>query len=265
MTKFAKPSPAPEPELSPTRQRLAERLGELAEVEKAVAAELALAARLDDIHKAVGPAQSAISNHDAQNAAGFAAWARGDVTGKPTTDAGHRAELAAELANAEAASASATVAQEGFRHASIRAAAPLQRLKVEIASAAKLVMLEEAGPLLDQVRNAIAHAEDLHHQLLAATSVVRDGMESDISRAFGAFDDALRNAEAKPHDPGFNPHLSAWRKLELALTQNAAITLEDAAALDLPGAPVLPSFDSGAQMAAEVAAIMSFRTTSTMK
>jgi hypothetical protein len=251
--------------LTPYRQRLADRQSELASVESAVAAQLALAARLDDIHKAVGPAQSALAQHDAQNAAGFAAWARGDVTGKPTTDAGHRAELAAELANAEAASSGANIAQEGFRHASIRAAAPLQRLRAEIASAAKLVMLEDAENLLPLVSAAIANAEDLHHQLLAATAVVREGMDADVIQAFGAFDNALREAEAKPHDPGFNPHLAGWNKMQIALKADASISFADAAALSLPGAPVLPNFDAGAQMQAEVRAILAFPTTSTMK
>jgi hypothetical protein len=248
--------------LTPYRQRVADRLGELAEVEKAVAAQYALAARLDAVHAAVGPARAGLAAHDAQNAAGFAAWARGDVTGKPRTDAAHRAELAAELANAEAASASATIAQEGFRHASIQAAAPLQGLRAEIASAAKLVMLEEATPLLDQVRDAIAHAGDLHRQLIAVAVVVRADMDADVSRAFVAFDSALAEAEARPHEPELNPHMSTWRKLELALASDAAITFEEAAALHLPGAPVLPNYDAGAQMAAEVRAILAFPTTS---
>jgi hypothetical protein len=265
MTKFAKPSPAPDPELSSARAKLAALQSDLGAVESAVAAELAKAANLDIIHAAVPGARAALAEFDNAQAEGMARWASSQTTGRPTSAGAQRAELAAVLADVEQAATAATAAQESFRHAANRAAAPLQGLRAEIASAVKLVMLEDAEKLLPQVRDAIAHAEDLHRQLLAATSIVRDGMDADVSQAFGAFDNALREAEAKPHDPGFNPHLSAWRKLELALTQNAAITLEDAAALDLPGAPVLPNFDSGAQMQAEVAAILSFATTSTMK
>jgi hypothetical protein len=265
MTKFAKPSPAPEPELSSARAKLADRQSELAEVEKAVAAQLALAANLDFIHKAVAPARAALAKFDEDQAAGMARYASGQTTGRPAHSGAARAELLAAISDAESDAVAATAAQESFRHASNRAAAPLPRLRAEIASAAKLVMLEDAEKLLPQVRDAIAHAEDLHRQLRAATSVVRDGMEADVSHAFGAFDNALREAEARPLDPAINPHLAGWRKLELALTQNAAITLEDAASFDLPGAPVLPNFDAGAQMQAEVAAILSFATTSTMK
>jgi hypothetical protein len=264
MPKF-KPQDALPVELSPTRQRLASLQSDLASVDSAVAAELAKAAKLDPIHRAVATTKSALAEFDNAQAAGMARWASSQTTGRPTSAGAQRAELVAEAADAEQSSAAATAAQESFRHASIRAGAPLQRLRAEIASAAKLAMLEDAEKLLPLVSAAIANAEDLHRQILAATSVVRDGMGADVSRAFGAFDNALREAEAKPHDPGFNPHLSAWRKLELALTQNAAITLEDAAALDLPGAPVLPNYNAGAQMQAEVAAILSFATTSTMK
>jgi hypothetical protein len=252
-------------ELTPTRQRLAALQSELAEVDSAVAAQLALAANLDFIHKAVAPARVALAKFDEDQAAGMARWASNQTTGRPTSAGAQRAELVAEIADAEAASTAATVAQEGFRRASIQAAAPLQRLRAEIASAAKLVMLEDAEKLLPQVRDAIAHAEDLHHQLLAATSVVRDGMDSDISRAFGAFDDALRNAEAKPHDPGFNPHLAGWKKMQIALKADASISFADAAALELPDSPTMTPYDSGAQMQAEVASILSFPTNSWTK
>jgi len=181
MTKFAKPSPAPEPELSPNRQRLAARQSDLASVESAVAAQLALAANLDIIHAAVAPARAALAKFDEDQAAAYSRYAQGQTTGRPTSAGAQRAELVAEVADAEQASAAATVAQEGFRHASIRAAAPLQRLKAEIASAAKLVMLDDAEKLLPLVSAAIANAEDLHRQLLAASSVVRDGMERDES------------------------------------------------------------------------------------
>jgi hypothetical protein len=264
MPKF-KPQDASPVELSSTRQRLADRQGELAKVEKAAAAELAKAANLDFIHKAVATTKSALAAFDSEQAAGYARWAEGATNGRPTSAGAIRAELVAEVADAEQASAAAAVAQENFRHASIRAAAPLQRLRAEIASAAKLVMFEDAEKLLPQVRDAIAHAEDLHHQLLAATAVVREGMDADVIQAFGAFDNALREAEAKPHDPGFNPHLAGWKKMQIALKADASISFADAAALSLPGAPVLPNFDAGAQMQAEVRAILAFPTTSTMK
>jgi hypothetical protein len=258
---LATPAATVEP-LSPYRQRLADRQSELAEVDKAVAAQYALAAKLDPILKAVAPAQAALAAFDVEQAAAMARWASGQVNGRPKSAGAERAELVAEIADAEQAATAATAAQEGFRHASILAAAPLPRLRAEIASASKLVMLEEATPLLDQVRDAIAHAGDLHRQLIAVTVVVRTDMDADVSRAFVAFDSALAEAEARPYEPELNPHMSTWRKLELALASDAAITFEEAAALHLPGAPVLPNYDAGAQMAAEVRAILAFPTTS---
>jgi hypothetical protein len=251
--------------LSPLRQRLADLQADLASVESAVGAQYALAANLDFLHAAVPASKSVLFDFDNEQAAGMARWASSQTTGRPTSAGALRAELVAEVADAEQASAAATVAQEQFRHASIRAAAPLPRLRAEIASAAKMVLLEDAEKLLPQVRDAIANAEDLHRQILAATSVVRDGMDSDASRAFGLFDNALREAEARPLDPGFNPHLAGWKKMQIALKADASISFADAAALELPAAPVMTPFDAQAQMQAEVRAILAFPTTSTMK
>jgi hypothetical protein len=251
--------------LSPNRQRLAALQSDLASVDSAVAAELAKAANLDPIHKAVAITGAALAAFDSEQAAAYSRWASSLVTGRPQSAGARRAELVAEVADAEQSSVAASAAQEGFRRASIQAAGPLQRLRAEIASATKLVMLEEAEKLLPQVRDAIAHAEDLHRQLLAASSVVRDGMDSDISRAFETFDDALRNAEARPHDPGFNPHLAGWKKMQIALKADASISFAHAAALELPDSPTMTPYDSGAQMQAEVASILSFPTNSWTK
>jgi hypothetical protein len=231
MTKFTAPSP--EQELSHARRRLADRQRQLADVDAAIKVELDHAARLDDIHKAVGPAQSALAHHDAQNAAGFAAWARGDVTGKPTTDAAHRAELAAELANAEAASASATIAQEQFRHASNRAAAPRPRLQIEIDEARRLVVLEDASELFAPIADSVATYMRLHKELNVARSAAMAGVEFGEGRflefgaALGKFDADRRKAEAVPRE-----------------------------------APPEDRTIPGAQMAAEMARTLSFPTTS---
>ncbi len=106
------PSPAPAPiALSPARQVLADRQNELARVNENVAAQLDLAARLDPVHAAVAPARAALAQFDAAQSAGYAAWAKGNVTGKPSSAGARRAELVAEVADAEQASTAATDAQ----------------------------------------------------------------------------------------------------------------------------------------------------------
>jgi hypothetical protein len=155
------PTPAAPVDLSPYRQRLADRQGELAEVEKAVAAQYALAANLDFLHAAVAPARAALATFDSEQAAGMARWASSQTTGRPTSAGARRAELVAAIADAEQSSAAATSAQEGFRHASNRAAAPLKGLRFEIAEVERIVALEDAEPLIAKLKDAVASAHSL--------------------------------------------------------------------------------------------------------
>jgi hypothetical protein len=252
------------PELSPARAKLAQHQSDLARVDAAVAAQLAKAANLDVIHAAVAPARAALVAFDAEQAAGMARWASSQTTGRPTSAGAQRAEIADEVADAEVASTHAATAQEGFRQASIRAAAPMQGLKREIADAALLVIIDEAKPLLEKVREAIAAAEDAHREVLAATGVIMSGIDSassEVAYAFAAFGNARQIATARPREPDLNPHLAGWRKLLTALKDDATVSFEDAAALDLPYAPSMPAYNHHASIVAEMNRVMNAPTT----
>jgi hypothetical protein len=199
------PTPAATVEpLSPNSQRLAALQSDLASVESAVAAELAKAAKLDPILKAVAPARAALAAFDSEQAAGMARWASDQTTGRPSSAGAQRAGLVAEIADAEQASTAATVAQEGFRHASNRAAAPLQRLRIEIAEVERLVALGDAEPLLARLKDAVTAAHSLRKQVIAARIAAVNGADlsefRELALASAKFANAQAVAESIPVD-----------------------------------------------------------------
>jgi hypothetical protein len=199
------PTPAATIEpLSPNRQRFADLQRDLASVESAVAAQLALAAKLDPILKAVAPAQAALAAFDVEQAAGMARWAQDMTTGRPTSAGARRAELVAEIADAEQSSAAATVAREGFVTAAGRAAAPLPRLRTEIAEVERIVALEDAEPLLAKLKDAVISAHSFRKQVIAARIAAVAGADlsefRDLAAALAKFAGAQAVAESIPVD-----------------------------------------------------------------
>jgi hypothetical protein len=199
------PTPAATIEpLSPNRQRFADLQRDLASVESAVAAQLALAAKLDPILKAVAPAQAALAAFDVEQAAGMARWAQDMTTGRPTSAGARRAELVAEIADAEQSATAAAVAQEQFRRASIQAAAPLQGLRAEIAEVERIVALEDAEPLIAKLKDAVVTAHSLHKKVLAARMSAVNGADlsqfRELALASAQFADAQAVAESIPVD-----------------------------------------------------------------
>jgi hypothetical protein len=231
MPKFTTPSL--EPELSPAHHRLADLQRQLDEAQSRVDQQHALAARLDAVHAAVGPARAELAAHDAQDAIGMANWARGLVNSKSTSDASQREMLARVLADAEQSSAAAAVAQQKFHEQAVAESAPMPRLRIEIDEARRLVLLDDATAIFSPIADAIATAVRLHNDLDAARNAAMTGIEfgagryTDLYAALGKFDAARERAEARPVDPA-------------------------------PEDRTIP----GAQMAAEVRAIMSFPSTS---
>jgi hypothetical protein len=229
-------SPTPSPELSPAHQRHADLQRLHDEALARVDEQHALAARLDAFHAAVGTARAELAAHDAQNATGMAEYARGNVTGKPTSDAARRAELASELANAEASSAAASVAQQQFHQQAVAESAPMPRLIIQIDEARRLVLLDDATAIFAPIADAVATYMRLHKELDAARGAAMAGVEFgegrflELGAALSKFDDDRRKAEAVPRE-----------------------------------APPEDRTNPGAQMAAEVRAIMSFPSTSTFR
>jgi hypothetical protein len=190
--------------LSPARQLRADRQNELARVDAAVDEQLALAARLDPILKAVAPARAALAAFDAEQAEGMSRYAQGLTTGRPTSSGTRRAELVAEIANAEQDATAAKAAQEAFRAVASQAGAPAAQLKAAIASAERLVLIEDAELLLPKVKAAIAEAFGLHKEIASlryAVAVSADiSHATEVGRALAAFDTARAIAEERPRD-----------------------------------------------------------------
>jgi hypothetical protein len=190
--------------LSSLRQRLADLQADLASVESAVGAQYSLAANLDFLHKVVPAAAAALTAFDVAQAEGMAQLALGNVTGRPAHSGAARAELLAAIADSIADATSATTAQEGFRVAAGRAAAPLPRLRAEIAEVERLIILEDAELLLPKVKDAIAAAYALHKEIASLRSAAAAGADishaTEIGRALSAFEAARSIAEAQPRD-----------------------------------------------------------------
>ena len=260
MPKFKTPT---EPELSPVRQRLADSQRQRADTLAKVTAENDNANRLNVIHAALAPARSALAAYDSAHAEAMSRWAQGLVTGRPTTNSTQRETLVRALADAEQSSAAATVAQAGFQAAAVRASAPLPRLEIAIREAVKLVALEEATKLLPAIAEAIATAESLRHRLDDARAEIMTGFEygannyPEAGAALAAFDDVRFVAQARPAPTADS---ASWRKFTAALERDAAISFEDARAIEITPTPFSPSAADPATAAMLAAA--SFATTS---
>jgi hypothetical protein len=239
MPKFKPVDECPDVELTDARQRLADLQKQDAAIRASVQVETDNHNRLDTIHAAVDPAKAELAAHDAQNAVGMAEYARGNVTGLPKSDAKRRAELAADLADAEQSSVAAKVAQAAFQAAIERLSAPLARMRIAIREAAKVVACEEATKLLPQIAAAIATADSLRLQLDAARETVLSGFEfgsSDYSKAGAAlhdFDNARGIAEGRPMSDA-STYIKDWRRFAAALERDASISFEDAGTVELP-------------------------------
>jgi hypothetical protein len=193
-------------EMTPNRERLTDLQRHLADTTAKVDAKHALANRLDRVHSAVSPARAELAAFDAQNAVALANWSRGMVNGSPLphSNGARRKELADAIIDAEVASAAAVVAQEEFRQRAVAEAAPLAPLHAEIREVERLIILEDAAALLPKVREAIAAAHSLHRQIVAARSAAMLNADLSEFRELGAalvkFDDAQAEAEAVPRD-----------------------------------------------------------------
>jgi hypothetical protein len=233
------------PPLSPARIRLADLQRQRLDALAAVSTESANANRLDRVHAAIEPARAALAQFDAEHAAAMSRWAKHLVTGRPQAASARRAELAAELADAELSSAAAKVAQAGFQANAERAGQPIPRLDLEIRKAAKVVAIEEAAKLLPQIAEAIATAENLHSRLEAARAEAMSGIAwgsadfAEVHASVAAFDQARGVAEARPRIT--EPFATDWRRFTAALQQDAHIDFEGAKEMALPPTPFKPT------------------------
>jgi hypothetical protein len=266
--KFKPVDECPAVEMSDARHRLADLQKQDAAIRASVQAETDNHNRLDTIHAAVAPARAELAAHDAQDAVGMTNWAKGLANGKPTSDAKRRAELVAELADAEQSSAAAKVAQAEFLAAVERLSQPLPRLGIAIREAAKVVACEEATKLLPEITAAIAKADSLRLQLDAAREAVLSGFEfgsSDYSKAGAAlhdFDNARGIAEGRPMSDASTCGAD-WRRFAAALERDASISFEDAGTVELP----YPTFNPTAldPVMAAAAAAASFESQSIIR
>jgi hypothetical protein len=231
--------------LSPLRQRLADLQVRRAATLASVTAETGNSNRLNAFHEAVPIARAELSGFDAAAAIALGNWAKGLVTGKPTTPSAQRETLVRDLASAEQASAAARVAQAAFQADAERASGAIRGLDGQIREAAKLVALEEATSLLPSIAGAVASFADLHARLDAAIGVVDDfGFGSteypEARAALSAFVTARNIAEALPMMTG-NGHGEGWRRFTAALELSATIDFEGAQEMVIQPTPFNPT------------------------
>ena len=264
MTKF-KPANSYEPEaveLTPNRQALAELIAERDAARDAAKAETESSAKLGSVHDDVTPARAAVAALDAQNSIAWSNWSKGLVNGRPVADAARRAQLVAELADAELASAAAKAAQDVCQANVERLSRTLSQMNAKVLEAAQICAVEEAADLLPKIREAIANAEELHRQLEAARAEAAKGLgsfgvSSAVAPALERFDNARRAAEERPL-PSVNPHGAQWAKFVAALTQDAEIDFDSAQAMQV--SPVVVRAETIDPVSAAAAAIESFPT-----
>jgi hypothetical protein len=262
MTKF-KPSDAYEPELRESRKTLAELIADRDIARDASRAETERSAKLSTVHAAVEPARAAVAAFDARTAVAMANWSKGLVTGLPKSDAARRAELAADLADAELSSAAAKAAQDECQANAERLSQTLAQMGVKIRELAKVVAIEEASELFPKIAAAIATAESLRYQLEAARAEAVEGLEYGrdnlVGPAVHAFDEARRGAEARPFEPSVNPFKLGWRKFVAGLTEDAAVDFDGAQTMDV--APMIVHTPTIDPVSTAAAAVESFPTT----
>ena len=264
MSKF-KPADSYESEPTPlteNRRHLAAKIVERDSLMDAAKAETESSAKLGTVHDAVTPARAALAAFDAQTAIAWSNWSRGLVNGKPMADAARRAELAAELADAELSSAAAKAVQDECQAAVERMSEPLAHMNAKIRELAKVVAIEEeASALLPQIAEAIATAESLRLRLEAARAEAVEGLEYGISTmvnpAVERFDAARRAAESRPFQPPVNPFADGWRKFVAGLTEDPAVDFDGAQAMDVAPTPIRASMIDPVSAAA--AAVESFQ------
>ena len=170
MSKF-KPATQYEPEpveLSPSRAKLAEMIAERDAAMAAARVESERSNKLAIVHDAVEPARAALADFDHQTAVAMSNWAASNVTGLPKGDAARRAQLVAALDDAQLAGAAAKSAQDACQREVERISASLTPLAFQIGKLARIVAVEEASELLPQIAAAIATADSLRLQLVAA-------------------------------------------------------------------------------------------------
>jgi hypothetical protein len=250
--------------LSENRQALAALIADRDAMMLAANAEVERSAKLATVHDAVEPARAALLGFDAQTAIAMSNWAAGNFTSLPKSDSARRAELAAELADAELSSGAAKAAQDSCQAAVERISAQLNQINAKVRELAKVIAIEEASELLlPQIASAIASAESLRYQLEAARAEAIDGDEYGrttlVTPALAAFDNARLAAESRPFEPAVNPFKLGWRKYVAALTEDASVDFDGAQQMDV--APVIVHSQPTDPVSAAAAAVESFQST----
>jgi hypothetical protein len=182
--------------LSPLRQRLQGVLARVAEIESRAAEQRANAAKLDVVRAAVEPARAELAAFDADQAAAMSRWAQGQINGRPSSSGARRAELVAAVADAAQDAAAAVIAQEQFMRAAAAEHAPAAPLRIETAEVERLIILEDAEPLLAKLKDAITAAHSLRKQVIAARGAAVNGADLAQFRELAAASAQFANAQA---------------------------------------------------------------------
>ena len=163
-------SPASLRTLSPARQKLSELLDQVAHHERRITEHRAAADRLEGIIVSHRDARAALEAFDAESAAAAAEWAKASLKSTPPAiDGKRRGELLADVATAQESASAAATARKQFIDLINAELQAITSLKLSIGHAVAEVIAETAaGPMLDDLRQAVAIAVQKQVRVKAA-------------------------------------------------------------------------------------------------
>ena len=96
-----------------------------------------------------------------------------------------------------------------------------------------MALIEDAEPLLSEMRAAIDAVHECKYRVDAARAAILSGLSSDqpdtreILVALEQFDRARQVAESKPIMPEINPHYADWMRFEARLADDSTASIDD--------------------------------------
>ena len=219
--------------LSPARCRLHQLLTEQDRARARIEDLQASGLRLREVFDTRDKAAEALGEFDHQAAAAMLTWSR-SAGSAPNVDAEHRAKLLAALTTAQENAAAASAAKAELDRESSAAGHATQALDVPISRAVAEVIAETAaGPMIDDLREAVAVAVGKQTRLKAAfeaiIGIAHAGPDFVVMKPVfniaEELSEILRKTAAPPAPDGA-PAYAAWAKFAASLRIDPAAKFE---------------------------------------
>lgn len=210
--------------LSPTRTKLHELLTEQDQARARIEQLHVSAARLAEFFDARDAAAAELAEFDRAASEKMLKWSR-STGAPPSVDAEHRTKLLAILTSAQENAAAASVAKAELDRETSAAGQAMQALDLPISQAVSEIIAETAaGPMIDDLREAVTVAVDKQTRLKAAFDAIIGiahggpdlAMMKPIFNIAEELSETLRKAAAPP-PPDAMPAYRQWKQFETAL------------------------------------------------